>query len=264
MFKKMRRFIPIILVVLAVSSCKYEKLLKSRDYKLKYHKALDYYADEDYMRAEGLFEQLKPVLRGTVQADTVYFYAAYCSFNQKSYLLASHYFDEFKKYYGNSPFVEEAEFMNAYSMYYLSPKPSLDQTYSYQTIALLGLYMSRYPNSERTDQCINIIEELKNKLIEKSFQSAKLYYNLGDYKAAIIALNNSIEEFPATKYREDMFYLVLKSKFLLAEGSVIGKKTERYQSMVDEYYAFSGEFSESNYIQEAKDMFDIANSKLKN
>jgi outer membrane protein assembly factor BamD len=264
MFKKMRRFIPIILVVLAVTSCKYEKLLKSRDYKLKYHKALDYYADEDYMRAEGLFEQLKPVLRGTIQADSVYFYTAYCSFYQKSYLLASHYFDEFKKYYGNSPFVEEAEFMNAYSMYHLSPKASLDQTYSYQTIAILSLYMSRYPNSVRADQCIDIIDELKNKLIEKSYQSAKLYYNLGDYKAAIIALNTSIEEFPETKYREEIFYLILKAKFLLAEGSVSSKQVERYQSMVDEYYAFSGEFPESNYIQEAKDMFANANSKLKN
>lgn len=260
----MKRLIPIILVLLAVSSCKYEKLLKSRDYKLKYQKAMEYYADEDYMRAEGLFEQLKPILRGTVQADTVYFYAAYCSFHQKSYLLAAHYFDEFKKYYGNSPFVEEAEFMNAYSIYHLSPKPSLDQTYSYQTISRLGIYLSRYPNSERKDQCIEIIDELKNKLIEKSFQSAKLYYNLENYKAAIVALNNSLEEFPGTKYREEIMFLILKSKFLLAEYSIPEKRIERYQSAVDEYYAFSGEFPESKYNQDAKEMFNTSNSNLKN
>ncbi|MBI9052348.1 MAG: outer membrane protein assembly factor BamD [Bacteroidales bacterium] len=260
----MRRFIPFILLLVIVSSCKYEKLLKSRDYKLKYSKALDYYAKEDYMRAEGLFEQLKPVLRGTKQADTVYFYAAYCSYHQKSYLLASHYFDEFKKYYGNSHFVEEAEFMNAYSTYQLSPRPSLDQAYSYQTIALLGLYMSRYPDSERTNQCLDIVEELRNKLIEKSFQSAKLYFNLENFDAAIIALNNSIEAFPTTKYREEILFLVLKSKFLLAEGSVPEKKIERYQSTVDEYYAFSGEFSEGTYIEEAKQIFEVSNSKLKN
>ena len=264
MFKKMRRLIPIILLVVIVSSCKYEKLLKSRDYKLKYYKALEYYADEDYMRAEGLFEQLKPILKGTKQADTVYFYAAYCSYNQKSYLLASHYFDEFKKYYGNSHFVEEAEFMKAYCTYRLSPKPSLDQTHSLQAISLFGLYMSRYPNSDRTEQCIDHIEELRNKLVEKSDQSAKLYYNLENYKAAIIALNNSIDEFPATKYREEIMYLVLKAKFLLAEHSVLEKKIERYQSTVDEYYAFSGEFPESKYIKEATEMFDNSQAKFKN
>lgn len=247
-----------------VSSCKYEKLLKSRDYKLKYQKALEYYAEEDYMRAEGLFDQLKPVLRGTKQADTVYLYGAYCSYYQNSYLLAAHYFDEFKKYYGNSPFVEEAEFMKAYSTYKLSPKPSLDQTFSMQAIGLFGLYMSRYPNSGRTKECISYITELRNKIVEKSYQSAKLYFNLGNYKAAIIALNNSIDEFPETEYREEIMYLVLKAKFLLAENSVLEKRIERYQSTVDEYYAFFGEFPKSDYLSDATDMFESSQSKLKN
>lgn len=260
----MGRLISLILVLLVVSSCQYEKLLKSRDNRLKFNKALEYYGDEDYMRAEGLFEQLKPILRGTNQADTVYFYAAYCSFHQSSYLLAAHYFDEFKKYYGNSPFVEEAEFMGAYSVYKLSPKPSLDQSYSYQAISLFGIYMSRYPNSERMDECVKIIEELKNKLVEKSFYAAKLYYNLESYKAAIVALNNSLEEFPETKYREEIMFLILKSKFLLAEYSVQEKRVERYQSAVDEFYAFSGEFPESDHKEEAKDIFDKSSQILKN
>ena len=260
----MKRLIPFILLIVIVSSCKYEKLLKSRDYKLKYQKALEYYAEEDHMRAEGLFEQLKPILKGTKQADTVYFYAAYCSYYQKSYLLGAHYFDEFKKYYGNSHFVEETEYMKAYCTYKLSPKSSLDQTYSLQAIALFGLYMSRYPDSDKTQECLGYIKELRNKIVDKSYQSAKLYYNLGNYKAAIIALNNSIYEFPETKYREEIMYLVLKAKFLLAENSVLEKKIERYQSTVDEYYAFLGEFPESEYINDATDMFDNSQSKLKN
>jgi len=70
----MKKLLPIIILVLVTfSSCKYEKLLKSRDYKLKYTKALEYYEEEDYVRADGLFEQLKPVLKGTKQADTVFF-----------------------------------------------------------------------------------------------------------------------------------------------------------------------------------------------
>lgn len=264
MFKKMKRLLPFIILLVIVSSCKYEKLLKSRDYKLKYTKALEYYEEEDYMRAEGLFEQLKPILRGTKQADTVFLYAAYCSYYQKSYLLAAHYFDEFRRSYGNSPFAEEAEYMNAYCNYLLSPRPSLDQAYSYQAISLFGLYMSRHPNSDRIDDCIKYVEELRNKLVEKSYKSAKLYYNLGDYKAAIVALNNSLDEFPETKYREEIMFMVLKAKFLLAENSVANKQTERYQSTVDEYYAFMGEWPESEFIKEAEGMFSDSQSKLKN
>lgn len=264
MFKKMRRFIPFILLLAIVSSCKYEKLLKSRDYKLKYQKALDYYAEEDYMRAEGLFEQLKPILKGTKQADTVFYYAAYCSYYQKSYLLASHYFSEFKKTYGNSHFVENAEYMTAYCTYLLAPRSSLDQSYSYQAITLFGLYMSRYPNSDKIAECISYIEDLRNKLVDKSYQSAKLYYNLGDYKAAIIALNNSLDDFPETKYREEIMYLILKAKFLLAENSIENKRIERYQSTVDEYYSFIGEFPSSEYLKEAKGMFTDSQEFLKN
>lgn len=260
----MRRLIPFTLLVVIVSSCKYEKLLKSRDYKLKYEKALAYFAEEDYMRAEGLFEQLKPVLKGTKQADTVFYYAAYCSYYQKSYLLAAHYFGEFKKTYGNSHFVEDAEYMNAYCTYLLSPRASLEQSYSYQAISLFGLYMSRYPNSKRTSECIGYIEDLRNKLVDKSYQNAKLYYSLGDYKAAIIALNNSLDDFPETKYREEIMYLILKAKFLLAEGSIANKRVERYQSTVDEYYSFVGEFPESEYLKEAKEMFDNSQEILKN
>lgn len=260
----MKRILPFILLIVIVSSCKYEKLLKSRDYRLKYDKALEYYANEDYIRAEGLFEQLKPMVKGTKQADTVFFYAAYCSYYQNSFLLAGHYFDEFRKTFGNSPFVEEAEFMNAYSNYKLSPRISLDQSSSYQTISLLSLYLSRYPNSERKAESLRIINELKNKLVQKAYKNAKLYFDLSDYKAAIVALNTCLDEYPDSDFREEIMYMILRSKYLLAENSVIEKQTERYQSTVDEYYAFNGEFPESDYKKEVQDMFENSQAKLKN
>lgn len=260
----MRRLIPLILLIAMVSSCKYEKLLKSRDYNLKYKKALEYYAEEDYMRAEGLLEQLKPILKGTKQADTVFYYAAYCSYYEESYVLAAHYFEEFKRTFGNSKFAEDAEFMNAYCTFLLSPRPSLDQSYSYQAISLFGLYMSRYPSSKRTTECIENVEIIRNKLVEKSYENAKLYYNLESYKAAIIALNNSLDDFPETEYREEIMFLVLKSKFLLAENSIQIKRIERYQSTVDEYYSFVGEFPETKFLNEAKEIFDNSQGILKN
>lgn len=260
----MRRLIPFILLIAMVSSCKYEKLLKSRDYNLKYQKALEYYAEEDYMRAEGLFEQLKPILKGTKQADTVFYYTAYCSYYEESYMLAAHYFDEFKRTFGNSKFAEDAEFMNAYCTFLLSPRPSLDQTYSYQSISLFGLYMSRYPTSKRISECIEYVEEIKNKLVEKSYENAKLYYNLESYNAAIIALNNSLDDFPETKYREEIMFLILKSKFLLAENSIQVKRIERYQSTVDEFYSFVGEFPETKFLNEVTEIFNNSQGILKN
>jgi len=38
-------------------------------------------------------------------------------------------------------------------------------------------------------------------LVEKSYLSAKLYYDMKQYKAAVVALNNSLKEFPESSYR---------------------------------------------------------------
>jgi outer membrane protein assembly factor BamD len=260
----MKRIIPLLAIIAILSSCKYEKLLKSKDYSLKYRKAVEYYAKEDYTRAMGLFDQLKPVLKGAKEADTVFFFSAYCSFYEKDYLLGAHYFDEFRKTFGNSPFAEEAEFMSAYCFYKMSPRPSLDQSYSHQAIAYIGLYLSKYPNSTRKDECIRIIEELRNKLVEKSYMSAKLYYNLGDYNSAIIALNGSLEQFPETKYREEIMYLILKASYLYADKSVVEKQVERFQAAVDEYYTFVDEFPASEFKNEAEKMFKDSQRFLKN
>ncbi|MEA3317151.1 MAG: outer membrane protein assembly factor BamD, partial [Bacteroidota bacterium] len=208
------------LIILGLTSCKYEKLLKSKDYKYKYTKAVEYYNEGDYMHASGLFDQLRPILRATKYADTLFYYNAYSSYYMNDYILAAHYFDEFYKTFGNSPFATETEYMSAYCSYKMSPRISLEQSATYNAINGFMLFISRHPNDKRSTECNDLIIELKNKLSKKSFENAKLYFSLEKYKAAIIALNNSIEDFPDTKYREEIMFLVLKSNFLLASNSV--------------------------------------------
>lgn len=256
MFLRTRNIIYLIGILVIVASCSgYEKLLKSRDYQLKYQKAFEYYHDEDYVKAQNLFEQLVPIFGGTNQADSVNFYHAMTHFKLGDYILAGHHFKNFTTIYGNSPFAEEAEYLRAYCFYMNSPRPELDQGSTYQAIEAFQLFAIRYPNSSRIPETLKYVEELQNKLVEKSFISAKLYFDLEEYKAAIIALNNSLREYPDTKYREEIMFLILKSRFLLAENSVEEKKPERYQAALDEYYSFIDEFPESDFQKEAEKMY---------
>ncbi len=118
--------------------------------------------------------------------------------------------------YQNSAFVEEAAYMEAYCYYLQSPRPELDQIPTHQALDAFHLFMIRYPKSERITDCQRIVTELNEKLMEKAFLSAKLYYDLSDYKASIVALNNCLSDFPETKLREEIMFLILKSKYLLA------------------------------------------------
>lgn len=248
-----------------VSGCgEYEKLLKSRDFQAKYEAGVSYYEEEEYVRAATLFDQVVNIYRGTTKADTVKYYQAQSYYGQRDYMMAGHYFNEISMTYPNSVYMEEADFMTAYCFYMQSPRPELDQDNTYRTITAMQIFMTRYPNSDKVNQCQEIIVEMSDKLVEKSYISAKLYYDLGYYKSAILALRNSLMQYPDTRFREELMFLILKSSYLLADNSIPSRQRERFQATVDEYYSFIGEFPEGSHSREARRIYESSNRFLEN
>lgn len=254
MLMKMRFFIP-VLIVLAVfaSSCgNYNKIVKSTDYEYKYKKAVEYYEAGEYVRSGTLLKELVSIYRGTSRADKVYFYYAKSMIGQKDYLMAGHYFRSLVKEFPMSEHAEESYFMDGYCSYLMSPKARLDQKTTKEAIDALQLYVNLYPFNERVDEANRLIDELNDKLVYKSYLNARLYYDFGNYKAAVIALNNSLSEHPDSRYREELMFMLLESKYNLAMASVIDKRQERLTSAVDEYFSFIDEFPDSRHIKDAQ------------
>lgn len=265
MVRKLNFTICLFLIGFILFSCSgFEKVLKSKDYNFKYKKALEYYKKKDWYRATTLLEQLSPIFAGTQKADTVQFYNAMGNYYQGDYILAGHYFDTFRKTYPRSIFTEEAEYMYAYCYYESSPRPELDQENTQAAILTFTEFIDKYPNTDKLTKVNKILVELKDKLSEKSYLSSKLYYNTSEYKAAIVALKNSVKDFPDSKHREEQLFLIVKSAYLLADNSVPSKQKERFQKTIDEYYTFVGEFPNSEYSKEAKEMYDAAMKFLGN
>jgi outer membrane protein assembly factor BamD len=259
-----KSFFYFIITVICFASCsQYEKLRKSTDYQLKYRKAFEYYEKGDYVRAGQLFDDIVPIYKGTNKADTVAYYQAMSYFNQRDYLNASLYFSAHYKNQRQSPFAEECEFLTGYCFYMQSPRPELDQAMTDAAVETFQTFLFRYPQSTYREESEQYMAEMKDKLVDKSYITAKLYYNLSQYKASIIALNNSLNDYPETKYREELMFLLLKSSYLLAENSVATKRRERYQATLDEYYSFIGEFPESSYVREAGQMYAKADRYMK-
>jgi outer membrane protein assembly factor BamD len=240
----------------------YEKLLKSRDFKAKYEMAVKLYEDGSYAKAGTLFDQVANIYRGTTKADTVKYYQAKAYYGQRDYMMAGYYFNELSSTYVSSVYLEEADFMLAYCYYMQSPRAELDQENTYKTITAMQMFLSKYPTSERVPECLEIVSEMRNKLVEKSFISARLYYDLGYFDSAILALRNSLMEYPDTEHREELMFLILKSSYLLADRSIPSKQKERYQATVDEYYSFIGEFPEGPHTREAKRMYETSTDFL--
>ena len=93
--------------------------------------------------------------------------------------------------------------MAAMCDYKISPRPELDQENTRNAIEGFNIFINRFPASSRVEESRKLMKELEDKLVEKSYMSAKLYYDMKQYKAAVVALNNSLKEYANTKYREE-------------------------------------------------------------
>ena len=161
------------------------------------------------------------------------------------------------KEYPTSKYTEEAQFMVGYCSYLLSPKVRLDQQTTVEAIDALQLYINLYPFSDRVTEAQKLIDELRDKLVEKSFINARLYFDFENYKAAVVALENALKEHPDSKYREDLKFMLLESKYNLAIASVFDKRDERLSSALDEYFSFVDEFPESKHKKDAEKYYKV-------
>jgi outer membrane protein assembly factor BamD len=247
---KIRVFI-VLIISLLVSSCgEYEKLLKSTDFELKKNKVKEYYDKGQFLKASELLTQVLPRYRATEDAEGLNWINAMSFYGMKDYIMAGSEFRNFSDLYPYSKDAEDANFLAAMCDYYQSPRAELDQESTRNAINGFTLFLNRFPASSKADEANKLIKEMQERLVEKSYLSAKLYYEMKQYKAAIVALNNSLKEFPETGYREEMMFLKLTSNFLYAENSVANKQKERYQATLDDYYSFMEEFPKGNYAKE--------------
>jgi outer membrane protein assembly factor BamD len=265
----MNKSILILIVASVLISCgEYQQLLKSTDPELKYTKAVEYFEKKDFMRATTLFDEVAKYYRGTERSEEVLNYLAGSYMGQKDYYTASEYYRTYVKTYPKGKYITDARFMIGYCYYLDSPDARLDQQATNDAITSFQEFLDLHPDSERVPEVNRLMDEMKDKLAQKELLSSRLYYNLGNYLgnnylSAIITAQNALEEFPNNKYREELLFIVLQSKFEQAVQSVEEKKMERYRDTVDEYYNFINEHPEGEYRKQADRIFNEARKVVK-
>ncbi|GAB4143252.1 MAG: hypothetical protein Fur0041_18330 [Bacteroidia bacterium] len=258
MLKKRALYIFIILIGLLFSCNDFNKLQKSQDLELKYTRAVEYYQKGDYVKAQLLFDELYAVFRSTAKGEDVMFYLAYCNYKLGDYILAGYQFRLFYRSFPLSQRAEECLYMSAYCHYLNSPPYTLDQQDTYAAIEEFQYFVQSYPNSPRVKECNKLIDDLRAKIEKKKYELVKLYLNIGDYKATIVAVDLLLQEFPASKHREELMFFKFKAKYLLAENSVESKKEDRVNDCIAEYKLFSAAYSISEFSGEAKGYYEKA------
>ncbi len=255
----------VLTLALAGSSCKseFEKIRGSGDTELMFKKAFEFYKAEEYLRAQALFELIIPAYRGRPELERVYFTYSDTYYKVGKYVMANYYYKNFATTFPTSSLKEEAEFMAAYSNYMMSPTYRLDQSYTDKAIEEFQSFVNTYPTSERVKECNRLIDQMRLKLEKKAFEEGVLYYNIKQYQAATVSLDNLLRDFPETANAEQVRFLMAKAAFELAENSVYEKQEERYRKTVGYAKDYLVKFKDSDNRKEVKSIHDSSVKKLK-
>jgi len=166
----------------------------------RFQQAKALYDDEDYLEAINEFRIITLQHPGSEFADDAQFYLGECRFQRGEYLLATHEYGELKRNMPASSLVPDGQFKLGLSYYHLAPKPSLDQQSTKKAIDELQTFVEYYPSHQQASSAEAKIQELNTRLAEKSYETARLYSKMEDYKAAIFYFDDVIEKFHDTKF----------------------------------------------------------------
>lgn len=260
----MRLSILFLSFVLLLSSCtEFTKVQKSTDYEYKLRMADKFFLNEKYNWASQLYAELFPLYKGQPQFEDLFYKYAYSAYNLKDWMNAENLFKQFIDVFPTSPRAEEMEFMRAYTYYKQSPKSDLDQTNTQRTIGLMQTFVNLHPNSERAKEAKEIIEICRLKLEDKAYKAAELYYNMRHYRAAAIAYNSVMEDFPDSEKSDFYKFNIIKSYYNYAERSIDSKKVERYEKVLLEINDFIDRFEHSDYRKEVDGLLNITQNNIK-
>lgn len=252
-------------VALMFSSCasEFNQVYKSTDYDYKYEYAKESFAKGKFSRAISLLQELVTIQKGTDNGEECLYMLAMAQYCSRDYESAS---ATFKKYFSSYPkgiYAEQASYYIGQSLFQSTPEPRLDQTPTVGAISAYQEFLDFYPDSKLRQNAQSNLFVLQDKLVEKEYLSAKLYFDLGNYfgnctnggsnyEACIITAQNALKNYPYTKKREDFAILIMKSKYELARQSVEAKRLERFRDAEDECYGFLNEYPESKEADTAQ------------
>ncbi len=252
----MKKYISLLVLSVILLSCKTEmdQAMKSADKDFILKVANEKFAKKKWADALALYDRLPNLVAGTDDAPNVVFNSAYSNYYDKNYRLAANQFKNFVTSFPQDPRKEEAAYLSALCYYEGSLQYNLDQSNTESAITELQNFLNEYPDSERSKNITQLVDELTYKLEFKAFENAKQYYKMAEYKAAAVTFENVLEDFPATKLRPKIYDIILKSKYELAMNSIYDLKKERLDNAISYTKRVSAELPNSEYSKTADDL----------
>ncbi len=180
-------------------SCAARQTLTPLEPNAEYERAQSFYENKKYNQAIDAFERILFYHPSSEYVDDAQYWLGRVYLEKKDYDQAVVEFEYLIRNFPNSAQVEEAYFFRAKA--YLLGAPSHDRDLSdlEKAIRLLDEFLTRFPNSEYTDNARNEILSARNRLAKKELESGKLYIKLKEPDAALLYFKYIMNAYPETE-----------------------------------------------------------------
>ena len=129
--------------------------------------------------------------------------------------------------YPNSPFSEEARYLQGYCSYRASSPWYLDQASTKEALRQLNEFVETYAQSPFADSARVYSDSCMEKLAQKEYEAAKFYEKIAQYDAAIVYLKAVTADYPQSKF-------VPLAKLSMAEDCIALKRGAEAEAILDD------------------------------
>lgn len=156
-------------------------------------------ADELYQRrkfnkARDIYEIITYMSKGDTLVKRAQYQLANCYFNMKLYEDAIFEFEQLMRLFPYSQYNEDANFKIGSAWFKLSYPPAYDQQETINALQQFNHFIAQYPESDLIVNVENMKTTCINKLLEKKYLNAHIYYMMGYYNASLMYLNEIFDE----------------------------------------------------------------------
>jgi outer membrane protein assembly factor BamD len=189
-------------------SCTSPPPMNTLDAEDQFLLARERYEQRDFEEAQQEFQKLIWNYPGSDYIDDAQYYLAECYRQQEDFPTAIVEYGRLLRNYSQSPLAPSAQYYLALCYYEQSLPSHLDQDFTEKALQELEFFLDEYPQSELISQARDLMFKARTKLAKKGYDNAHLYLKMNSYEAAIIYLEEILEEYGDTKWADDTQYLL--------------------------------------------------------
>ena len=184
---------------------------------------------------------------GVPYVDSIIFHLARAYACLGDHALAQLEYERVVNNYPTSALVDDAAFGMAYAQFKQAPgNPGLDQMEAERAVRTLEDFIAIYPLSDRRDDALELLTEMKNRLAKKSFDTGRLYLKLRADSSAMIYFQQLWDEYTDSPY-------AARALWLLAEKE---RHRQNYPAAVERYEQLIGVYPDAIEVKQAKIMLE--------